>query len=73
MENGIIDPKIYKTGRMKPCPFCARTDMDIIKYQDNVFGVTCKCGAEAPKDSKSISGAVRIWNRRRYEPYKKEK
>ena len=49
---------------LKPCPFCDRKPV-IAKINERCFTVTCKCGAESPKDSVSIIGAKRIWNRRR--------
>jgi len=48
-----------------PCPFCARTNVEIVKWSEELFTVTCKCGCESPKDSKSLNGVKRIWNRRR--------
>ena len=61
-----IDKDIFTIPKMKPCPFCARTDMDITQFQEEIFTISCKCGAETPSDSKSISAIVRKWNRRRY-------
>ena len=51
--------------KIKPCPFCGRTDMKIVEFSDNIFTVVCKCGCESPHDSKSKNGVIRIWNRRR--------
>jgi len=51
-----------------PCPFCARQPT-LYKFPNpnqSIWTVTCKCGAESPKDSVSKIGAQRIWNRRRY-------
>ncbi len=55
-----------KIPKMKPCPFCARIDMEITQFQKGVFSISCKCGAESPSDSKSIPAIVRKWNRRRH-------
>jgi ssDNA-binding Zn-finger/Zn-ribbon topoisomerase 1 len=54
--------------KIKPCPFCGKPGV-IYKWHDNLFAVICsnpRCGCEAPNDSKSENGAIRIWNRRRY-------
>ncbi len=67
MENGRVDPSIYTIRKMKRCPFCGRDDMIVYKYQQNLFGVVCKCGLESPHDSRSIEATVRVWNRRRGE------
>ena len=61
----IINKNIYSIPRMKHCPFCARTDMEITQFQEDVFSISCKCGAESPSDSKSIRAIVAKWNRRR--------
>ena len=52
--------------KIKPCPFCARDKAEVYKFNDRCYTVTCPCGAESPNDSVSESGAVRIWNRRRW-------
>lgn len=52
-------------SKIKPCPFCARTP-GIIEWNKNLYSMSCKCGAESPRDSKSKEGIIRIWNRRRY-------
>jgi len=49
---------------LKKCPFCARQPK-VVSFSDNIHSIVCKCGAESPKDSTSIDGAKRIWNRRR--------
>jgi len=51
--------------RMKPCPFCARENIEVVKFHDTCYCVACNCGAEAPGNSVSENGAIRIWNRRR--------
>ena len=53
-------------NKMKPCPFCAREPILSTWLNGTRYGVYCKCGCESPKDSKSKEGAIRIWNRRRY-------
>ena len=50
--------------KLKKCPFCARQP-ESVKIRDRCYTITCKCGAESPKDSVSEAGAARIWNRRR--------
>ena len=57
-----------KKLKPKPCPFCAKEPLVYHwpPYIRPLWSVICKCGAEAPNDSKSESGAIRIWNRRRY-------
>ena len=60
---GVIMTKEIKTRtHFKPC-FCAREDVALVKFNDRCYVVVCKCGVESPKDSTSISGAARIWNR----------
>ena len=54
--------RFMKEG-MKLCPFCARQP-DVTKV-GMMWVVFCKCGCEAPRDSKSENGAKRVWNRRR--------
>lgn len=41
---------------LKLYPFC---------FPDEIWIITCECGAGSPKESKSKEGAKRIWNRRR--------
>jgi len=48
---------------MKLCPFCARKPE--VKFHNTCYCVACKCGAQAPGNSVSENGAIRIWNRRR--------
>lgn len=55
------------SDKLKPCPFCARTTVEIVKFSVRCFSVVCKCGLESPKDSVSKAGIIRIWNRRRLE------
>lgn len=50
--------------KIKPCPFCAR-EPEVVRFHDTCYCVACKCGAEAPGNSVSKNGAIRIWNRRR--------
>ncbi len=50
--------------KIKPCPFCAR-EVEVVKFHVTCYCVACKCGAEAPGNSVSENGAIRIWNRRR--------
>ena len=51
--------------KIKPCPFCARKNVEVVKFHNTCYCVACKCGAEAPGNSVSETGAIRIWNRRR--------
>jgi Lar family restriction alleviation protein len=51
--------------KLKPCPFCGRTDLEIVKFHDRCYAIVCKCGCESPHDSVSEAGVIRIWNRRR--------
>lgn len=53
-------------GGLTPCPFCGGNNIKIKKWREDLYSVYCKCGCESPRDSKSASGAKRIWNRRRY-------
>lgn len=50
--------------KLKLCPFCARHP-ELVRFHDRCYTVSCKCGAESPKDSVSENGAAKIWNRRR--------
>lgn len=61
--------------KLKPCPFCARNPEHHVFSEGTKaesWTVLCKCGAESPRDSKSKSGASRIWNRRRLEGIRKK-
>lgn len=57
--------------KLLPCPFCAR-EPEVVVFDigsnetKKLYSVSCLCGAESPKDSKSELGAARIWNRRRH-------
>ena len=74
-NHGIVKIPLNENMSMKngmlPCPFCARQPTSY-KFPHNknssLWTVTCKCGAESPRDSINESGAKRIWNRRRYIP-----
>ena len=50
---------------IKPCPFCGKEAKTYEFKPSGIWVVVCKCGAESPRNSKSESGAKRIWNRRR--------
>lgn len=61
--------------KLKPCPFCAREPKYYVfheKTDSELWSVACDCGAESPGNSKSKSGAARIWNRRRLENIDKQ-
>jgi len=51
--------------KLKPCPFCGRTNVEIFEWNEKLFSIVCKCGCESPRDSVSKVGIIRIWNRRR--------
>lgn len=56
--------------KLKLCPFCAKMPEFYgfhVGTKAEIWVVTCKCGAESPRNSKSKPGAARIWNRRRLE------
>ena len=61
--------KTKLTIKLKPCPFCGRTDkLQVNEYaMETLFSISCQCGCDAPNDSTSANGAARIWNRRRGE------
>ena len=55
---------------IKPCPFCASVDLQIVGYFDELK-ITCKCGAELVKgvgirgaDDKSATALIDQWNTR---------
>lgn len=64
----VVNGSVYNIPPMLPCPFCARTNMEVIRWTKRKYSIVCKCGAESPSDSISISAIVRKWNRRRYIP-----
>jgi hypothetical protein len=68
-SHSAVEARVIKKNAdgLLPCPFCARTNMDIVEWNKNLFSISCKCGAESPNDSKSKEGIKRIWNRRRLE------
>jgi len=49
---------------LKKCPFCGRQPK-LITISEKINTVICNCGAESPRDSVSVNGAKKIWNRRR--------
>lgn len=62
----VLKSKNMNKLGLKPCPFCARSPKITSWGGDTLYSINCECGAESPKDSKSIEGAKRIWNRRRF-------
>lgn len=42
--------------KIKPCPFCARKNVEVVKFNETCYCVACKCGAEAPRNSVSKNG-----------------
>ena len=67
IESSQLEPQVIKKNAdgLLPCPFCKRTNMEIVRWSKNLFSISCKCGCESSNDSKSKEGIKRIWNRRR--------
>ena len=57
--------KKIKTPKLKACPFCGRTDLEMWQTPNEKFTISCKCGCELSRDASSIQSARTIWNRRR--------